>query len=105
MRSGGVVSVRVMLITLLSQNRTVNYSARFTRKHNTIDTFGGVVGVVNYSAAANDSMHCRKHCIAFDKHFWHADVNNKLQHLDVKAPSLYVHANFGELSQSTALRT
>ena len=49
-RVGGVVWAPPKLLTLLSQNGIGNYSAECIVKNDTIDAFGGVVGVVHYSA-------------------------------------------------------
>ena len=51
---GGVVCIHKIEITLLSQKWIGNYSARFIVKNSASDALGGVVGVVNYSAAAID---------------------------------------------------
>ena len=73
---GGVVCIHKIEITLLSQKRIGNYSAKFIVKHNTYDAVRGVVSVLNYSASAINSTIYMMHRVDIDKHFRHADVRN-----------------------------
>ena len=73
---GGVVCIHKIEITLLSQKRIGNYSAKYIVKHSTYDALGGVVSVLNYSASAINSTIYMMRRVDVDKHFRHADVRN-----------------------------
>ena len=76
MRLGGVVCIHQIEITLLSQKRIGNYSAKYIVKHSTYDALGGVVSVLNYSASAINLTIYIMHRVDVDKYFRRADVRS-----------------------------